>query len=86
MRPRTPSSTTSRETGVVDYFGDAAWINGGSPTEGFLTFAAKGPFADMYHSIAGAPWANVLFMLSLFGVGLALVLGIADPDLRRLRP
>ena len=64
------------ETGVVDYFGDAAWINGGSPTEGFLTFAAKGPFADMYHSIAGAPWANVLFMLSLLGVGLALLLGI----------
>ncbi len=25
------------ETGVVDRFGDAAWINGGSPTRGFLS-------------------------------------------------
>ena len=30
------------ETGVVDRFGDAAWINGGSPTLGFLNFGATG--------------------------------------------
>jgi thiosulfate dehydrogenase [quinone] large subunit len=28
------------ETGAVDRFGDAAWMNGGSPTEGFLAFGA----------------------------------------------
>ena len=34
------------ETGVVDRFGDAAWIYGGSPTDGFLKFVlhTKAPF------------------------------------------
>ena len=64
------------ETDVVDRFGDAAWINGGSPTEGFLTFGAKGPFKDFYNNIAGAAWADTLFMLGLLGIGLALTLGI----------
>ena len=27
-------ATGKDEAGTVDYFGDAAWINGGSPTEG----------------------------------------------------
>ena len=54
-----------------------AWINGGSPTKGFLSKGAAGPFADFYHSIAGATWANWLFMLGLLGIGVALVLGIA---------
>jgi thiosulfate dehydrogenase [quinone] large subunit len=53
-----------------------AWINGASPTKGFLANSAKGPFADFYHSIAGTTWANWLFMAALAGVGVALVLGI----------
>ena len=64
------------ETGIVDRFGDAAWINGGSPTEGFLKFGADGPFQGFYNSIAGAAWADWLFMLGLLGIGLALTLGI----------
>ena len=66
------------ETGaeVVDRFGDAAWINGASPTEGFLSFGAEGPFKDFYNSIAGDAWADWLFMLGLLGIGLALTLGI----------
>ncbi len=64
------------ETGVVDRFGDAAWIHGGSPTEGFLGFATKGPFADIYQSFAGAAWADWAFMLGLLGIGTALILGI----------
>ncbi len=64
------------ETGVVDRFGDAAWINGGSPTEGFLKFGATGPFKGFYNDIAGAAWANWLFMLGLLGIGIALMLGI----------
>ena len=55
---------------------EAAWINGGSPTEGFLTFAAKGPFKGIYNDIAGAAWADWLFMLGLAGIGIALVLGV----------
>lgn len=64
-------------TGVVDRFGDAAWINGGSPTEGFLTFGTKGPLADFYQSFAGAAWADWLFMIGLVGIGIALIAGIA---------
>jgi thiosulfate dehydrogenase [quinone] large subunit len=60
----------------VDRFGDAAWINGGSPTEGFLKFGAKGPFDGFYHSIAGSAWADWLFMAGLLGIGIALTLGI----------
>jgi len=54
----------------------AAWINGGSPTKGFLGHAVKGPFADMYHNIAGAPWADWMFMLGLLGIGVALIAGV----------
>jgi thiosulfate dehydrogenase [quinone] large subunit len=64
------------ETGAVDRFGDAAWIHGGSPTEGFLKFAATGPFKGFYNDSAGAPLTNWLFMLALAGVGTALVLGV----------
>lgn len=63
--------------GNLDRFGDAAWINGGSPTEGFLTFGTKGPLKDFYSSMAGSAWADWLFMAGLLGIGLALTLGIA---------
>jgi thiosulfate dehydrogenase [quinone] large subunit len=70
------STGRDAETGVVDRFGDAAWLNGGSPTKGFLSFGTKGPLADFYGSFAGAAWADWLFMIGLLGIGLALVLGI----------
>lgn len=54
-----------------------AWIHGGSPTMGFLKFAAAGPFKGIYNDIAGATWADWLFMAGLLGIGLALMLGIA---------
>ncbi|MEV4490845.1 hypothetical protein AB0K04_12090 [Micromonospora coxensis] len=53
-----------------------AWINGGSPTKGFLTFGAAGPFKGIYNDIAGATWADWLFMAGLAGIGVALILGI----------
>ncbi|SCL33333.1 thiosulfate dehydrogenase [quinone] large subunit [Micromonospora rhizosphaerae] len=53
-----------------------AWINGGSPTKGFLAFGATGPFKGLYNGIAGAAWADWLFMIGLAAIGLALVLGI----------
>ncbi|MEV0331009.1 hypothetical protein AB0H63_31835 [Micromonospora echinospora] len=53
-----------------------AWIDGGSPTKGFLAFGAEGPFQGLYHDIAGAVWADWLFMAGLLGIGLALLLGI----------
>jgi thiosulfate dehydrogenase [quinone] large subunit len=71
------STGRDAETGVVDRFGDAAWVNGGSPTLGFLKFGTKGPLADFYQGFAGAAWADWLFMVGLAGIGLALVLGVA---------
>jgi thiosulfate dehydrogenase [quinone] large subunit len=53
-----------------------AWINGGSPTEGFLSFGAAGPFKGLYNDIAGAAWADWLFMIGLAGIAAALLLGI----------
>ena len=52
-----------------------SWLNGGSPTLGFLSHA-KGPFAGMFHSMAGVGVVNWLFMLALLGIGTALLLGI----------
>jgi thiosulfate dehydrogenase [quinone] large subunit len=52
-----------------------AWLNGGSPTTGFLKGAA-GTFAGPFNSIAGAPWADWLFMIGLFGLGIALIAGV----------
>jgi thiosulfate dehydrogenase (quinone) large subunit len=53
-----------------------AWVNGGSPTKGFLTNTAAGPFKSFYRNIAGDTWADWLFMIGLLGIGLALLLGI----------
>jgi thiosulfate dehydrogenase [quinone] large subunit len=65
------------ETGAIDRFGDAAWVNGGSPTEGFLAFGTEGKvFHDFFAGFAGQAWADWLFMLGLLGIGLALMLGI----------
>ncbi len=69
-------STGRGEDGQVDRFGDAAWINGASPTEGFLKFGADGPFKGFFNAIGGTAFADWGFMLGLLGIGLALTLGI----------
>ncbi|GAA3337455.1 DoxX family membrane protein [Amorphoplanes nipponensis] len=53
-----------------------AWINGGSPTKGFLSSVEVGPFQSFFHNIAGDAWADWAFMLGLLGIGVALILGI----------
>ncbi len=55
---------------------DGAWINGGSPTSGFLGNATVGPFSSAYQNLAGNAWVDWLFMAALLGVGVALILGI----------
>jgi len=53
-----------------------AWVNGGSPTSGYLNFATEGKtFHDFFASVA-SPAADWLFMIGLLGIGLALILGI----------
>ena len=57
----------------------------GSPTTGSLSTVAVGPFESRYQSIvesryqsiAGTWWANTLFMLGLFTIGVAPILGVA---------
>ncbi|HEX8306180.1 MAG TPA: hypothetical protein VF612_14990, partial [Jatrophihabitans sp.] len=44
-----------------------AWINGGSPTKGFLSSVEVGPLSSTFHSMAGDTWVNWLFMLGLLG-------------------
>ena len=67
------------EEGVLDRFGDAAWINGASPTEGFLSFGVNpdSPFAGFYNGLAGYAVVDWLFMLGLLGIGLTLTSGVA---------
>lgn len=55
---------------------ERAWINGGSPTKGFLANVDVGPFQSIAHSIAGAWWANALFMIGLAAIAVALLAGI----------
>ncbi len=54
-----------------------AWINGGSPTKGFLSSVDVGPFQSTFHSMAGTWYANGLFMLGLLAIGVALISGVA---------
>ncbi len=72
------STGVNSETGAVDRFGPDAWINGGSPTFGFLNFGVSEDNAlhGFFTSIAGTAWADWLFMIGLLGIGLALTLGI----------
>lgn len=66
----------AKATGLVDVGCSSAWINGGSPTKGFLGNAVTGPFADFYHNLAGQAWVDWLFMIGLLTIGLGLLLGI----------
>ena len=67
------------QDGTLDRFGDAAWINGGSPTAGFLGFGvpADNPFHSMFTGMAGDAWVDWLFMLGLLGIGVSLLTGAA---------
>src|SRR4051794_6361546 len=68
---------TGARTGIDFMAKGQAWLNGGSPTEGFLSFGvpAHNPFKDMFTSMAGQTWVDVLFMAALLGVGLTLTFG-----------
>jgi thiosulfate dehydrogenase [quinone] large subunit len=53
---------------------EKAWINGGSPTYGFLTMGTKGPFAEFFQGLAGIQVTDWLFMVGLLGIGISLLL------------
>ncbi len=54
-----------------------AWIDGVSPTYGFLAKATKGPFASYFQAMAGSHFVEWLFMIGLLLIGLSLMLGVA---------
>ncbi|MFI2703051.1 hypothetical protein [Cellulosimicrobium composti] len=54
---------------------ERAWVNGGSPTTGFLS-NLEGTFSGVFANLAGNAFVDVLFMVGLLGIGLALILGI----------
>lgn len=54
-----------------------AWIHGGSPTKGFLSSVEVGPLTSAFHSMAGKPLIDWLFMLGMLAVGVALLAGVA---------
>jgi thiosulfate dehydrogenase [quinone] large subunit len=54
-----------------------SWVNGGSPTRGFLKGVSAGPMQSTFHSWAGNGAVDWLFMLGLLGIGLGLVGGVA---------
>lgn len=66
------------QEGNLDRFGPAAWVNGGSPTEGFLAFGvpADNPFKGFFDSLVGQAWVDWVFMLGLLGIGVTLLLGV----------
>ncbi|GGO16973.1 membrane protein [Microbispora rosea subsp. aerata] len=55
---------------------EKAWINGGSPTTGFLKGTADHTFGGVFAALAGQTWVDWLFMIGLAGIGTALVLGV----------
>ena len=57
---------------------EKAWVAGASPTTGFLKMGVnpESPFAAVFNGLAGMAWVDWLFMAGLFGIGLALVLGV----------
>lgn len=61
--------------GFATESGDA-WVNGGSPTFGYLNFATEGKtFQDFFVGLSGT-FTDWLFMIGLLGIGVALILGI----------
>ena len=50
-----------------------AWINGGSPTTGFLANAVHGPFTTIFNSLSGIALVDWLFMLGLLFIGLTFL-------------
>lgn len=57
---------------------EAAVINGGSPTEYYLSELVSGVFAGFFHTMAGNAVVDLLLMAGLLLIGIGLMLGIAS--------
>ncbi|MGP4112662.1 hypothetical protein ACTWP5_17345 [Streptomyces sp. 4N509B] len=54
-----------------------SWLEGASPAEGYLGSVSVGPMESTYHDWAGEAWVDLVYMAGMFGLGFALVTGIA---------
>lgn len=68
-------ATCRDKAGEVATMCSQAWLEGGSPTTGFLSRAVKGPFEDFYNNLAGYAIVDWAFMIGLLVVGVGLLLG-----------
>lgn len=57
---------------------EVAVINGGSPTEYYLSELVSGPFSGIWNALAGNTVVDTALMLGLLGVGIGMMLGIAS--------
>ena len=71
------STCRDEVTGNIDVLCEKSWLQGGSPTSGFLHFATKGPFANYYQNLSGINLIDWLFMIGLLLIGLSLIFGVA---------
>ena len=79
-------STGRAEDGTIDFFSQAGWFFGGSPTAGAVGFALKGPFVEPIQSLTGytmgpagpqvAAWLDWVYMASMLLIGLGLITGV----------
>ncbi len=54
----------------------SSWVNGVSPTAGFLKFGTEGPLTSLFSALSGNIVIDILFMVGLLCVGVSLILGI----------
>lgn len=52
-----------------------AWVDGVSPTAGFLRGAVQGPFAGFFSFLAASKLVEWVYMAGLFGIGLSFLIG-----------
>jgi thiosulfate dehydrogenase [quinone] large subunit len=81
-------ATGRLEDGTIDFFAKgSAWLNGGSPTVGFIGFGTDGsPIQSVLHTLTGfqmtdagpqvGAWVDWVYMASMLLIGLGLILGI----------
>jgi thiosulfate dehydrogenase (quinone) large subunit len=62
----------------LGYDTKTGWLDGNSPTSGFLDNAASGSIGHFYRDLAaGGDWVDWVYMLSFLAIGLGLILGVA---------
>jgi thiosulfate dehydrogenase [quinone] large subunit len=53
------------------------WLTGVSPTSDFLSNSSQAsPFTEVFQAMAGQSWVDWLFMITVAGVGVTLILGV----------